>query len=79
MAVPAPAQSLLMQIARLFIDSQESVAAAAHIESSITSLDLPRPALETVFTFHFKRSLAEVQDTDKETAFSFLLPCGILF
>lgn len=67
----APVQSLPTQIARLFIASQESVAEAAHIESSVIALDLPRPALETLFTFHFKRSLAEVQDTDKETAFFF--------
>ena len=67
----APVQSLPTQIARLFIASQESVAEAAHIESSVIALDLPRPALETVFTFHFKRSLAEVQDTDKQPFLSY--------
>lgn len=49
------------------------------MQSSIISLDLPRLALEIVFTFHFKRSLAEVQATDEERGHHVLLLCDILF
>lgn len=72
-------QYLLMQIARIFIASQQSVAKAAQMQSSIISLDLPRPALESVFTFHLKRSLDDMQATDEERGHHVLLLCDILF